>query len=264
MSITMPTVPHTFVYNTTISDTEMNDNFTSIFDVVGDVVDILNASAGTVTDLTARLAVALNTDGTLKTVVAPAGTVSAPGITTTGDTNNGIYFPSADTVAIACNGVQQASITTTGLLTLRSGVKFPATQVASADANALDDYEEGSCSFSVAGGTTPGTYTSSGSGSYTKIGNTVHVEGFALVTAITTPGTGIVKISGLPFVPASTAVSGAITIGGFNTDKTHFVVEPGGGATLAVRYASTAAAGYMDITDITTSFVVTFGITYTV
>lgn len=35
-----------------------------------------------------------------------AGTVSAPAITTTGDTNTGIYFPAADSVAIADGGVQ--------------------------------------------------------------------------------------------------------------------------------------------------------------
>ena len=43
-----------------------------------------------------------------------AGTVSAPAITTTGDTNTGIYFPSADTVAITTGGTQAMTINANG------------------------------------------------------------------------------------------------------------------------------------------------------
>jgi hypothetical protein len=43
-----------------------------------------------------------------------AGTVSAPAITTTGDTNTGIYFPAADTIAFTEGGVESMRINSSG------------------------------------------------------------------------------------------------------------------------------------------------------
>lgn len=86
----------------------------------------------------------------------------------------------------------------TGLSLSSAGIganefKFPATQVPSADANTLDDYEEGTWTPAV-GGTA--TYAAQ-SGTYTKIGRTVH---FTLALTITLIGTGSTSdISGLPF-----------------------------------------------------------------
>jgi hypothetical protein len=45
-----------------------------------------------------------------------AGTVSAPAITTTGDTNTGIFFPAADTIAFAEGGAEAMRITSDGEL----------------------------------------------------------------------------------------------------------------------------------------------------
>jgi hypothetical protein len=45
-----------------------------------------------------------------------AGTVSAPAITTTGDTNTGIYFPAADTIAFTEGGTEAMRITSDGRL----------------------------------------------------------------------------------------------------------------------------------------------------
>lgn len=88
-------------------------------------------------------------------------------------------------------------------------IKFPATQNPSADANTLDDYEEGTWTPTITAGS--GTFTTvSASGTYTKIGDRVFIR-FAVV--ITTNGTaaGRVKAS-LPFNPAEiTALSGSET-----------------------------------------------------
>ena len=46
--------------------------------------------------------------------VFTAGTVSAPAITTTGDTNTGIFFPAADTIAFTEGGVESMRITSAG------------------------------------------------------------------------------------------------------------------------------------------------------
>jgi len=45
-----------------------------------------------------------------------AGTVSAPAITTSGDTNTGIFFPAADTIAFAEGGVESMRIDSSGRL----------------------------------------------------------------------------------------------------------------------------------------------------
>jgi hypothetical protein len=77
-------------------------------------------------------------------------------------------------------------------------LQFPASQSASADANALDDYEEGSWTPAL-GGTA--TY-SSRSGSYVKIGKIVFIRGRINVNAIGSGSTTI--LSGLPFSAANT------------------------------------------------------------
>lgn len=47
-------------------------------------------------------------------VTVSAGTVSAPAITTTGDTNTGIYFPAADTIAFTEGGVEAMRLDSSG------------------------------------------------------------------------------------------------------------------------------------------------------
>jgi len=53
----------------------------------------------------------INTD---KQIVAAAGTASLPALTTTGDVNTGIFFPAADTAAIATNGSERVRVSSTG------------------------------------------------------------------------------------------------------------------------------------------------------
>jgi hypothetical protein len=82
-----------------------------------------------------------------------------------------------------------------------NGITFPATQSASADANTLDDYEEGTWTPNVGGNA---TYTNQ-LGNYTKIGNLVYVKFDITVNVI---GTGSASVLyGLPFITANTPVS---------------------------------------------------------
>jgi len=83
------------------------------------------------------------------------------------------------------------------------GIAFPATAVAVADANTLDDYEEGTFTpvLSFGGGTTGITYALQ-SGSYTKIGNRVEWSCFIILTSKGS-STGAAAISGLPFASAN-------------------------------------------------------------
>ena len=93
-------------------------------------------------------------------------------------------------------------------------VQFPATQVASSDANCLDDYEEGTWTPAVTFAT-PGdlsvAYTTQ-SGWYTKVGNVVCVWWNLLTSSFThTTASGSLQLSGLPF--AAAANSGSFNFG---------------------------------------------------
>ena len=102
----------------------------------------------------------------------------------------------------AASPTERMRIDSTGLVTLAGpGIKFPATQVASADPNTLDDYEEGTWTpvfrDGVAG--TAATATSA-YGNYTKIGNCVrfHIAIINVNTSGLSSGNTI-HLTGLPF-----------------------------------------------------------------
>jgi hypothetical protein len=78
-------------------------------------------------------------------------------------------------------------------------IKFPASQNASADANTLDDYEEGTWTpvLAFGGASVDLTYFAQ-AGSYTKIGDRVTITGYIAVNSKGT-STGAATITGLPF-----------------------------------------------------------------
>jgi hypothetical protein len=63
-------------------------------------------------------------------VVTGAGTVSAPVYSTTGDTNTGIFFPAADTIAFAEGGAEAMRIDSNGNLLLNQASSFIGTNTA--------------------------------------------------------------------------------------------------------------------------------------
>ena len=78
-----------------------------------DVIEVVNApvsEAGTQTLSNKTLASPTVTG----VATFAAGTVSAPALTTTGDTNTGIFFPAADTIAFAEGGVESMRIDSSG------------------------------------------------------------------------------------------------------------------------------------------------------
>jgi hypothetical protein len=92
---------------------------------------------------------------------------------------------------------------TMNLLTA-NGIKFPATQVSSADANTLDDYEEGTWTPTLGGTSSdPTGVTHDGRvGYYTKVGRQVTIQGWLGFTTYT-GGSGTFLIRGLPFAAAN-------------------------------------------------------------
>ena len=100
------------------------------------------------------------------------------------------------------DGATKFAVDGTGLITTATGLKFPATQVASSDANTLDDYEEGTFTpaYARASGSATWTYATDGQvGHYTKIGRVVHFQIALLVASVSSSDTNAVTISGLPF-----------------------------------------------------------------
>jgi hypothetical protein len=82
-----------------------------------------------------------------------------------------------------------------------NGITFPATQVASADANTLDDYEEGTWTPTISLGVTSPTYSKQ-EGKYTKIGNVVTVSCTLAISAGTTDGSTF-RVASFPFSAAN-------------------------------------------------------------
>lgn len=75
--------------------------------------------AAAVTDETGTGALVFGTTPTFTTsALFPAGTVSAPGISVSGDTNTGIYFPAADTIGFVEGGVEAMRLDANGNLGL--------------------------------------------------------------------------------------------------------------------------------------------------
>jgi len=106
-----------------------------------------------------------------------------------------------------------------GVLQLSSGINFPATQVASANANTLDDYEEGTWTPTVKGSSSAGTGTYSVQvGTYTKIGRVVHYQ--ARVTWSAHTGSGEMRFGALPFSSLSTTNSFNACIFGYVNNVT--------------------------------------------
>ena len=105
------------------------------------------------------------------------------------------------------------TISDAGVISLTSGaLKFPATQITSADANTLDDYEEGTWTPDLQfGGAKVGITYGSGNqvGTYTKIGNFVLFQAYIQLTSKGS-STGNAQLYGLPFATASAPYTGAI------------------------------------------------------
>ena len=122
-------------------------------------------------------------------------------------------------------------------------------------ANKLDDYEEGTWTPTL---TTDGTdftsvtYDAGVSGTYTKVGRVVTVDGFMRTDAITKgSASGFVQIGGLPF-----AATGAISVGNVGGTTAWLVNSPtncqNAGAKLYLTYGANSTA-FINLGDVATA-----------
>ena len=175
---------------------------------------------------TATPAVALDVVGAINTtsnVVAKGGSAlivnRADNLTSTqlSDSGSGGFLINnlnSSGINLQFAGVTALTLNPTANLVLKGGtagangvgVTFPAVQVASSDANCLDDYEEGTWVGTLTGSTTNPTVPVTATGRYTKIGRVVTVQ--ITYTGVNTTGaSGGIAITGLPFANTSAAQS---------------------------------------------------------
>jgi hypothetical protein len=156
-----------------------------------------------------------------KIVMATNGTTDTQIIS--GVNGSGSYLP----MSFYTNNALAMQITTGGIISAAGGgIQFPATQIPSADANTLDDYEEGTWTPSVGGSATYTTRT----GKYRKIGSLVFIDCELHINTIGTGSTG--TITGIPFTAASGGGSSGGTVAyaaNLNTNVVFlsFRVDPG-------------------------------------
>ena len=140
----------------------------------------------------------------------PSGINATQWVDTSG---NGLHGTTSTATAV---NHEVGAITATGVVEVNNGIKFPATAVASADSNTLDDYEEGAWTAALAAGSS-GTITINDSyktGEYIKVGRLVYFNCHIRVASVSSP-VGELRVTGLPFsTESSLPERSALTVWG--------------------------------------------------
>lgn len=146
-----------------------------------------------------------------KIVMATNGTTDTQIIS--GVNGSGTYLP----LSFYTNNALAMQITTGGIISAAGGgIQFPATQITSADANTLDDYEEGTFTPGIGtSGTAPSVTYADRQGQYIKIGRMVYISYKVEIATVSSQGSGNLNYTGLPFTAANATAAGnsAIAVG---------------------------------------------------
>jgi len=128
------------------------------------------------------------------------------------------------------------AISGASLTGITGNIAFPATQSASADANTMDDYEEGSWTPTISDSSgNNGTADSNNDGKYTKIGKIVFICAYVSVSSMGSVS-GSIRVTGLPF----TSSSDESTQGGLSTSYGHYLtITAGQSITCYVQQSTT-------------------------
>ena len=142
-TLTTLTVDNVIINGTTIGHTSDTDLMTL---TSGTLTIAGTLSATTLTGTLSTAAQANVTSlGTLSSVTVSGvssfsdGSAAAPSITNTGDTNTGILFPAADTVAIATGGTERLRVDSAGKMTVTASVADYAARIHNARGSSSSD-----------------------------------------------------------------------------------------------------------------------------
>jgi hypothetical protein len=163
----------------------------------------------------------------------------------------------------------ETDILTNGLSLLSGQIDFPATQVPSAGANTLDDYEEGTFTPTItSAGGGAGTYGTQVA-AYVKVGSLVFVSGRVILATKGTLAAGAVSLSGLPFAALGTAnLFFAATIPGWQqlattaVNVTGFIAAGDSAIQLTLVPSATASPSAMVVSDLNATAGFTFSAVY--
>jgi hypothetical protein len=196
----------------------------------------LNPAASNQTDNTK--AALFVSDGTTTTKGVAVGYNSTPNYGFIQSVNKGVVYTF---LSLQPEGANVLVGTTTnngsgGTLQISNGITFPATQSAVADANTLDDYEEGTWLPNVGGTATYGIQT----GRYTKVGNVVTVMFDMNISSIGTGSTG--TMFGLPFTSLVTTAGTVTYYETLNISYTFISCYAGAGGTQVTLTGNNATA----------------------
>lgn len=183
-------------------------------------------------------------------------------IGSTDSTSNLRFFDNTGSAVMLLN-------TSTKAVEVYSGIKFPDTQVPSADVNTLDDYEEGGWIPTIYSAGSGITYDATlTSGSYVKIGRAVMLNGTIALTS-TGSATSFIFIANLPFPFPSGAQNRYSATFGRYLNLGPNVPAPMGSALpgtswIAMFKTTTTSATQMQITDLTNTTTIYFSMHYNV
>jgi hypothetical protein len=201
---------------------------------------------------------AIITQGTLATARIPnldASKITSGALAKAQQHAQTAYKDTANVFAAAANEFQE-------ILLVDKGLRFPAAQVASAGANDLDDYEEGTWTpaYNVGGSVVGVTYTTQ-VGAYTKKGNEVTAYG-RITLSNKGAGAGTISITGLPFAGANNEVGSFDPAGNYSGTFTGTLSIVLAGSTLFVVQSSTGTRVQPVNADFTNTSDMRFNITY--
>ena len=158
------------------------------------------------------------TTGGLNTYIGKSTVASAVDVQNEIILGSGITGRGTNTAVVGNDNVTDVYLSRDGgAKAYMASIQFPATQNASSDANALDDYEEGTWTPRLADASgNLATAASANGGTYTKVGRVVTANGVLATNGLGSVS-GDVRLSGLPFTCANITYNyGVISVGHAN------------------------------------------------